>query len=305
MLKNNLILQISLTLILFSVSSIYAQIGIDTFAPDKTALLELNSKSITSSSSNERGFLPPRVALLSNRDIATIVNPTPGLLIFNTSDAGEYPYEVSANNYYYWNGKNWDRLIYKSTVEEAVKPRMFYIEGIDTQSFTRNDINIPSGTPRDNVVKFMSPLLNIKDIIQFNSTQSTFMVNVSGIYELSAFVNYNPMANIVSGSHNKRAFLNLKIQVSKDGGINWINSIGTRTNWGVDAASTLKTAILLPTPLKLNKGDVVRLVIANPFNSTANNDHCGGGDCYIGNDLANNIPTSKGLKIQLLDYNIQ
>ncbi|MDM1298732.1 hypothetical protein HXZ94_09470 [Empedobacter falsenii] len=302
---------LKLILILFSANTTFAQtttgVGIDTSTPDRTALLELSSKQINSSSTKERGFLPPRVSLKSIDDTSTIANPVPGLLIFNLANAGDYPKEVTANNFYYWNGTKWDRLVYKSVVEEAVKPMIFYIEGTDRQSFTSGEMNREKNEPvKNNVVTFSSTsLLNSKNIVTINTTTSTFTANYSGIYEFSGFVNYNPMASNIFEANNKRAFLNLKIQIFKIGGTDWDDSIGTRTNWGVEGAATLKTATLLPTPLKLNKGDMVRLVISNPFGSDANNDHCGGGNCYIGNDIANNIPTSKGLKIQLLDYNIQ
>lgn len=287
----------------------YAQnAGINTATPDPSAILEVSADAPPGSSVNtKKGFLPPRVSLSGINDIITIPSPANGLLIFNTSNAGTFPNGVIANNFYYWNGINWERLIYTSVVQEAVKPRVFYIESNDNQIFTSANINIASGTPNDNVVTFTAPTINTKNIITFNNTGSTFTANVTGLYEFSAFVNYNPMATTVgvpTSSYQKRAFLSLKIQKSTDNGITWINSIGTRAAWGEDGAGILKTVILPAAPLRLNQGDQVRLVIANPFTSAASNDHCGGGNCYIGTDTANNIPISKGLQIQLLDFNI-
>lgn len=298
----------SLFAILF-INLCYSQnVGINTATPDPSAILEVSADAPPGSTViTKKGVLPPRVSLIGISDITTIPNPTNGLLIFNTSNAGTYPNDVIANNFYYWNGTHWERLVYTSTVQEAVKSRIFYIESSGTQVFTSSDINIASGTPKDNVVTFISPIINTKNIITFNSTGSTFMINVTGLYEFSAFVNYNPMATTIgvpTSSHQKRAFLNLKIQKSTDNGATWINSIGTRSGWGVDGAGILKTVILPATPLQLNKGDLVRLVIANPFTSAGSNDHCGGGDCYIGIDNTNNIPISKGLQMQLLDFNI-
>lgn len=295
---------------IFAINLLCAQnIGINTITPDSSAILEVSADSPPGNSgTTKKGFLPPRVSLTGTNDIFTIPNPANGLLIFNTADAGIYPNEVNANNFYYWNSNNWERLVYTSAVQEAVNPRIFYIEGSDNQTFTSANMNIATGTPNDNVVTFTTPSINVKNIIAFNSTNSTFTANVTGIYEFSAFVNYNPMAStagIPTSSYQKRAFLNLKIQKSTDNGNTWNNAIGSRSGWGEDGAGTLKTVILLATPLQLNQGDRVRLVIANPFNSTASNDHCGAGNCYIGIDAANNIPTSKGLQIQLLDYNIK
>ena len=79
--------------ILFSQKNL-SQTGIGTTTPDASAKLEI--------SSNNKGFLPPRVTLTSTTDSTTIINPATGLLVYNTG---------SNNNilagYYYWNGNNW------------------------------------------------------------------------------------------------------------------------------------------------------------------------------------------------------
>lgn len=294
---------------ILAINLCYAQnVGINTTNPDPSAILEVSSDAPPGSSvSSKKGFLPPRVSLNGITDITTIPNPANGLLVFNNSNAGIYPNDVIGNNFYYWNGTNWERLVYASIVQEAVKPRIFYIESTNNQTFTSANINIASGTPNDNVVTFTAPIINTKNIISFNNTNTTFTANVTGLYEISAFVNYNPMATTVgvpTASHQKRAFLNLKIQKSTNNGASWIDSMGIRAAWGVDGAGMLKTVILPATPLQLNQGDQIRLVIANPFDSGASNNHCGGGNCYIGTDTVNNIPVSKGLQIQLLDFNL-
>lgn len=282
-------------------------IGINTSTPDTSAILQVSSNSIPDlSSATKKGFLPPRVALLSNIDVSTIPSPAVGLLVYNTANNGSYPNEVSSNGYYFWDGSKWEKLMNSAAIEEAVKPRIFYVENNDRQNFTSAEINAVSpAIPNDNVVKFGTPIINTNNFITIDTVNSTFKATISGIYEFSAFVNYNPMAGVVSGNANNRAFLNLKIQKSTDGGTTWVNTIGSRTGWGVNGSSLLKTAILLGTPLKLNMNDMIRVVIANPFSSAANNNHCSGGNSYIDNDATNNIPVAKGLRIQLLDYNIK
>ncbi|WP_407405276.1 hypothetical protein [Chryseobacterium sp.] len=282
-------------------------IGINTSTPDTSAILQVSSNSIPDlSSASKKGFLPPRVALLSNIDVSTIPSPAVGLLVYNTANNGSYPNEVSSNGYYFWDGNKWEKLMNSAAIEEAVKPRIFYVENNDRQNFTSAEINAVSpAIPNDNVVKFGTPIINTNNFITIDTVNSTFKATISGIYEFSAFVNYNPMAGVVSGNANNRAFLNLKIQRSTDGGTTWVNTIGSRTGWGVNGSSLLKTAILLGTPLKLNMNDMIRVVIANPFSSAANNNHCSGGNSYIDNDATNNIPVAKGLRIQLLDYNIK
>lgn len=280
-------------------------LGINTSKPDASAILEVSSnESPNNPGTKKKGFLPPRVALSSNIDVTTIATPAVGLMVYNTQDNGVFPNEVSKDQYYYWDGQKWERLIYQSLVEEAVKPRIFYIESNVTQTFTSAQINFNNGGTADNLVTFQSPQINTKNFITFNAANSTFKANVSGLYEFSAFVNYNPMAGVFASPVNNRAFLNLKVQKSVNNGTTWADAIGSRTGWGEGGASSLKTAILLGTPLQLNSGDMVRVVIANPFDHSASNDHCGTGSCYISNDTTNNISTAKGFKIQLLDYNI-
>ena len=307
----------SLLLAVFAVPQFHSQnVGINTSQPDGSAILQVSSNTLPNQETTaKRGFLPPRVALLSSIDATTIPTPATGLLVYNTANAGTYPNEVSANGYYFWDGKRWEKIVTLSTVEEAVKPRILYIESNVEQLFTSDDINDTTTDPnitanrKNNVVTFESTTINTGNIMTFDAATSTFTANISGIYEFSAFVNYNPDNRLNATSptdpKNNRAFLNLKIQLSPKGSSTWNDTIGSRTSWAEDGANKLKTALLLGTPLTLNTGDKIRLVIANPFISSANNDHCGDGNCKIANNIAENIPVAKGLRIQLLDYNIK
>lgn len=284
---------------------INAQVGINTDTPDPSAILEISANAPTgSTTSNKKGFLPPKVSLTGTQDITTIPSPALGLLVYNLSNAGVFPNAVVKDNIYFWNGTSWVKLMNTDEVIEAVKPRVFYIEGSDTQYFSSSQINYPAGTSTpENLVTFSTtPIINTGNIVSFSSATNIFTINVSGIYEVSAFVNYNPRTTVViSPNHNKRAFLNMKVQ--KLGGGVWQDAIGSRTAWGVDGGE-LKTAIIMGTPMTLNAGDQIRLIISNPFDSSGTNDHCSAGDCYIGTDVTNGITVSKGLKLKLLDYNL-
>ncbi len=81
-------------LIVFSCSLGYAQTGIGTTTPDASAKLDV--------SSNNKGFLPPRVTLTSSTDNSTIPNPATGLLVYNNGNNASL-----LSGYYYWNGVNW------------------------------------------------------------------------------------------------------------------------------------------------------------------------------------------------------
>ena len=96
-------------------SSIYlqAQVGIGTSDPSPSARLQIDA----SSSTNAKGFLPPRVALqgtddaqLTSPSTPRIVSPATGLLIFNTATAGTGVSAVTPG-YYYYSGSAWVRLV--------------------------------------------------------------------------------------------------------------------------------------------------------------------------------------------------
>lgn len=94
--------QISLLVALFATIVSYAQVGIGTSTPNSSAKLQVDA--------NNKGFLPPRVALTATTDGVTIASPVAGLLIFNTATAGTSPNNVSPG-YYYYDGAKWQRLI--------------------------------------------------------------------------------------------------------------------------------------------------------------------------------------------------
>lgn len=60
--------------------------------------------------STNKGVLLSRVALTSATDVATIVNPTISMLIYNTATAGLVPNNVTPG-YYYWDGAKWVRFV--------------------------------------------------------------------------------------------------------------------------------------------------------------------------------------------------
>ena len=79
-----------------------AQTGIGTTTPHASAKLDVYA--------TNKGFLPPRVALLSTTDVATITTPATGLVVYNTNSAGSSPNAV-VPGYYYWDGAKWNGLV--------------------------------------------------------------------------------------------------------------------------------------------------------------------------------------------------
>ena len=279
---------------------ICAQVGINTAQPNSSAVLEISADPAPNSTiTTKKGLLLPKVSLLNNGDVATVPAPAKGLLVYNLADAGAYPNEVRANTYYYWNGTKWVAIALYSFVEEAVKPRIFYLESSQTTTFLPSQVNAAVAPLPNNLVTFSeTPIINVANIITVDNVNSTFKANFSGLYEVSAFINYNPM----NSTGNRRAFLNFIIQKSINNGTTWTDVIGTRTAWGIDGANYLKTANILSLPLQLNKNDLFRFVIMNPFVTSTGNDHGINGNPYIG--TTTHLPISKGVKIQLLDFNL-
>ena len=69
---------------------------------------------------NNKGFLPPRIALLSTTDTLTILQPANALLVFNTNTAGTGSTAVSPG--YYYNAGTptaplWERLLVQANVD--------------------------------------------------------------------------------------------------------------------------------------------------------------------------------------------
>src|SRR5690554_5142660 len=77
---------------------IYAQVGIGTTNPHASSMLDVQA--------TDKGILVPRVSLSSTSVQAPVTNPAEGLLIYNTSTAGDV-----TPGFYYWTGLGWKSLL--------------------------------------------------------------------------------------------------------------------------------------------------------------------------------------------------
>ena len=98
--KKLILLTCLMAFFLCRISPISAQVAISTdgSGPDNSAMLDVKSAS--------KGFLPPRLALISSNIASPVTAPATGLLVFNTATAGISPDNVSPG-YYFWNGQHW------------------------------------------------------------------------------------------------------------------------------------------------------------------------------------------------------
>lgn len=95
-------LTLTVFILLFSLNSKSQSVGIGTTAPDSSALLDVYS--------SNKGFLPPRVALVTTSSPSPISTPAQGLLVYNTATSGPTPINVRPG-YYYWDGNKWIAVV--------------------------------------------------------------------------------------------------------------------------------------------------------------------------------------------------
>ena len=87
-----------LALLLCTLFSVNAQVGVGTTTPDPSSELDITS--------TNRGFLMPRVALTSTTDITTITGTeATSLLVYNTATVSDV-----VPGFYYWDGSKWVTL---------------------------------------------------------------------------------------------------------------------------------------------------------------------------------------------------
>lgn len=312
--------RLSVTLLLQSLAfSLLAQntnsVGINTTSVDPSAIMEV--KADTPGSATKKGFLPPRLELKNQRDKTTVPIATgterkaTAMLVYNTENTYNFSQgHVYSDNYYYWLGDRWERMVYTPLVYEAVIPREFYIEGKTKQEFTTEQLNPPYNNQgvngADLPLKFVEdPVLNRKNIFT-KLSEENFLVNVTGTYDMSAFVHYNPLAteikeNLPNGvTYHKRAFLNLKIQRQTSRAAAWEDLVVVRAAWGFDASGFVKTATINSVSVRLFKGDKIRLVIQSPYKNSSQG--AGKYKPYTGPD--SNHPVARGFRALLLDFNL-
>ena len=307
----------SLAFSLFAQNTNSVGINTGTATVDPSAIMEV--KADAPGSSTKKGFLPPRLELKNQRDRTTVPiaagteNNAKAMLVYNTKNTYNFSQgHVYADNYYYWLGDRWERMVYTPLVYEAVIPREFYIEGKTRQEFTTTQLNPPHNNQGVNGVDLPlifteNPVLNRGDILT-KLDKENFLVNVTGTYDMSAFVHYNPLATVIQDNvphqpgvtYHKRAFLNLKIQRQASRAATWEDLVVVRAAWGFDAGGFLKTATINSVSVRLFKGDKIRLVVQSPYKNSSQGH--GTEKPYTGTDTDH--PVARGFRALLLDFNL-
>lgn len=235
-----------------------AQVGISTLSPNTSAALDIDVSSLAS----KKGLLLPRVSLLNNTDVVTIPSPAVGLLVYNIANAGTGTAAVSANMFYYWDGVQWTNLTNLSEVKRELLPQVFFIaEGGNNITTPQNTV---SGADNINtspvIIKFSasSVVLNTGNNLTMNA-DNTMLVNNSGTYEVSGFINYNPSIN--TGGLQNTTNMEFIIQISTNAGTSWSNIAKTVGVWGAGTTLNSRSNNIPPVIIVANKNDLLRCVV--------------------------------------------
>lgn len=277
-----------------------AQTGIGTISPNTSSILDVDVSALPAN--GKKGFLGPKVALISVTDQVTVGIPAKGLLVYNTANAGVPPQDVKADRYYFWSGTEWISLVGRKFIDEALIQKIFYSSSSALQTFLPADVNDTTEPGKDNLVNFAngSAIINTGNIVTLSN--NLFTINRGGLYELSAMINYNPngVVHSTSGYLNDRKVLNLKIQLSVNGSSGpWVDIANSRAFWSLGTSTYYKTITVAPTVYRLAQGNTLRVVIQNPAFAAGAFLH---GTPTIGTTTY--LPVSRALRLQLLDYNL-
>jgi len=116
-------------------------IGIGTSTPNGSSLLDINSIN--------KGLLIPRINLVSETDLTTIVNPLISLLIYNTNSA-----LPDGDGFYFWNGNKWSKFATRTNLAKlawniggnsGINPISDFIGTTDSKPLVFKTNNILSG----------------------------------------------------------------------------------------------------------------------------------------------------------------
>jgi hypothetical protein len=128
---------IAIACLLLNSKCLHAQVGVGTVTPNASAALDVTA--------TNKGFLPPRVALTSTADAATITSPATGLLVFNTATAGASP-NIVTPGYYFFNGTGWVPVNSTYAPGQVIKMTMLPYSGIGQAASTTISSTAPSYT---------------------------------------------------------------------------------------------------------------------------------------------------------------
>jgi hypothetical protein len=145
-----LLLLIAITV--FSSALLTAQQVIVTDQPSHT---EPSSGAVLDVFSNDRGFLPPRVALTAANAASPITSPSTGLIVYNTATAGTSPNNVTPG-YYYNSGTTEAPVWAKLMINDLANGMSIQSDGsfiLNGTATVWDDLRVPLSEPATGLLK--------------------------------------------------------------------------------------------------------------------------------------------------------
>ena len=107
-------------------------VGIGTNTPDSSSIFEINVDNLNPG--YKKGFLGPRVSLISSTDSTTIPKPAKGLLVYNDGANDSFPY----TGYTVWIGNQWVTLDSRPLISASVESITCNSVLINPRTYTLN-----------------------------------------------------------------------------------------------------------------------------------------------------------------------
>jgi len=206
-------------------SSAFSQVAIGTTVIENGVQFKVES--------NNSGVLIPRIALTSRNVVAPIIaTPPAGTLVYNTTTAGTFPYNV-VPGFYYWDGLEW-RAIADTKINKTVK-------------FRNNTTSINFSTAGGVYVDIFNTVDWNEETTLFQKINNTDLrITETGLYEVTC--------NLSLDCSNIERYLNLRLN---------INGVDTGENIrGIapeDSGSNGTFSVHFTQYLVINTNDVLRL----------------------------------------------
>lgn len=181
----------------------------------------------------------------------------------------------------------------------AVPTRLAFIQSTEPQRLTTVAEKTIFNTAAPVQVAWSAADIVSNNLVDFDDAADIFVINNTGLYELSGFLNYAAYANIPPTYPTTvdagRAGVNASIQVDKNDGNGWIDFTAARVVYtGTAVTNTSTTIIIPPAVLVFDAGTKIRMVFLRPA-ANFGLAHGDAGDNGI--VLPAGIRFSKGMKI--------
>ncbi len=239
---------------------INAQVSVGNVIPDQSSILELNTANI----SPKKGFLPPRVQLLNNKDITTIQNPVIGMTAYNKLASGSSPNIIEANSFVVWDGSTWQKISNLPEIRSLKLPEDFAAVSTTTQNFTTTNQLSTVNSPTPVEIYWNNGDVKIANPTDVQLGTNRFKFLKSSYFQISGMVTFK--ANTVLASSDTQIVL--VVQKSINGGSTWIN-IFSNTLPIEQNASGMSQTLTIPNIIhQFNVNDEVRIVIFKPAGKT-------------------------------------